>query len=134
MDSGSRKKKQCRLCCVVCEYDVFHHAIKARGHNLQWGASRASMIFAMIVYFCKSWLKKKCANYYLLHNTSNKGEGEVAKMTKINKFMPNMQYMFRPIFVSSFSMAGLFLCVIGPIGWFWRFPKTDIFLLYFVVL
>ena len=51
-------------------------------------------------------------------------------MTKFNKFMPNIHYLFRPIFISSFTLAGLFLCDSGPIGPFWRFPKTDIFLLY----
>ena len=53
-------------------------------------------------------------------------------MIKFNKFMPNIQYMFGPIFISSFTLAGLFLCDSGPIGPFWRFPKTDQFVLYFV--
>ena len=29
MDSDSQNKKQCRDVWVVCEYDVFHHAINA---------------------------------------------------------------------------------------------------------
>ena len=81
----------------------------------------------MIVYFCKSGPSLFCANHKLLHNTSNKG-----KILPYNTAIAPYTYeihitLFRPVFVSSFTLAGIILYVFTPLGWIWRFRKSYLY-------
>ena len=98
-----------------------------RGHNYNGVRHAQVSIFAMLVPNSKLGPSFILREHNSLHITIIKGKIPLYNTT-ITPYRYNLHIiLFRPDFVSSFTLAGPFWGDSGPFGPFWCFPQTDHF-------